>query len=401
MLEYSVQIQALARTGLDNKSRTHLRDFIKTGTEIARHTVHAVPRLELEMKEHLSSKNPYLGQADIWLAVAYDETGKRVGRLSLQIPHKSISRNTDNTPSKKIGHFGFIAAKNKECLTHLLHAGENFLRAQGCTVIRGPYSFSINDEVGLLSEGFHAPPRVMMNYAPAFYKDTLEDMTYRPIKELLAYDLDTGQDIPRRSKKMANMARGDTNITARPIHRKSLTKDLEIIREIFNQAWANNWGFIPLSQDDMQFMAANLKPILKTDLTRIVCVDGKPAAMIVALPDVNEALTRLGGRLWPFGWMRLLYHLKIRQMTTARVLLMGVLPEYQSTAYGSALSLFMIDELRAEISPENKAQNKTWNKRMKTVELSWILEDNTPMRRMIEAIGGQISRRYTLYEKMI
>lgn len=379
------------------KSKKIRRDFINLEADLADlyskdHGINAwIPRLRVEMNDHLSLKNPHFQQMEMHgLILASDpETGRALGRIYVQIPSSYSNSFAQRVHrQEKIGHFGHVAAQTPDILRAIIEYGRQFLADRGCHIIQGPYSLSMNDEVGLLTKGHDLPPRLLMNYAPEWYQDVLQDTGFAPIKKLLAYDMLARQDIPVSAMRMAKRAADDGDISIRPMAMKDLADDLRIIADIFNAAWANNWGFIPLSDDDLSYMASAMRPILDAGLTRIAYYKGVPAAMIVALPNINEAIADCRGRLLPFGLMRILYRLKIKGLSSARVVFMGVMPSLQGSAIGSALSLYMI----AQIHQEMRA------KKMQAVELSWILEDNKPMRHMIEMLGGAVTREYTIYE---
>ena len=367
------------------EDRRMIADFARAGSTAAAAYPCCPPRLEFELKEHLSPKNPYFKTARTRFFVAYDHN-RPVGRISAQIDEQN-----PHTQNGKIGHFGFCAAREKEVFKALVNEAENWLKQNGCIRISGPYSLSINDEVGLLINGFERAPRIMMNYAPEWMGRTLEESGYNGIKDLLAYDLAASSPLPRAAETMIRHARNSKEISIRPVRLNALHDDLEIIRGIFNRGWAQNWGFIPMEKEDITYMASTIKPILDPDLAHIAFVNGTPAAMIVALPDINDAIEDLNGRLLPFGWARLLWRAKVRKLKSARVLLMGIAPEYQSGVFGSALSLLMISEVFDAVREKN----------MEVVELSWILEDNEAIKRLIETIGGVVTRRYRIFDKKL
>lgn len=356
-----------------------LKDFIEAGTFVASRFPKWIPRLELEMRDHLSQKNPYFQTAEVLFLVACNEKGKPEGRLSLQFPKNETGK----------AHFGFPAATNETTLKALLKEAEKICSNKGCDILEGPYSFSMNDEVGLLVEGFEHPQRLLMNYAPRWYAQILEDNGFSGVKDLLAYDMAAQNDLPEKVGKMTAYAKKTKDIYIRSVQLKNLKSDLRIIQSIFNQAWAKNWGFIPMSEQDLDYMAKTMKPVLDPDLAYIAFIKNKPVAMIVALPNINEAISDLKGRLLPFGWAKLIYRLKIRKLKSSRVLLMGVLPEHQSSIIGSTLSILLIQEVHQSIR----------DKKMDTIELSWILEDNTSIQKIIKMVGGEITRRYRIYQK--
>lgn len=371
---------------LEVQTRAQMNDFLLLPERLYRGDAAWVSRPLLELKSHLSSSNPYYKTAQVWLYVAYDKQKRAIGRISVQVVKDQETAET----KAKVGHFGFLEAEDETVLKFLLSHAEGVLKDHGCHKIEGPYSLSINDESGLLVDGFDKSPRLMMNYAQDWYGKALEEKaSYQPAMDLLAYDVSVSEDLPKAAKFMAQQARRDPRVSVRSINMKAFKDDLGVIVDIFNDAWAENWGFVPMTKDDVAYMAKSMKPIIDPDMALLASVDGRPAAMIVALPDANEALARLNGRLLPFGWAKILWRLKVKGVRTARVLLMGVKREHHNTPLSGGLSALLIEMLHTRAAHKN----------LKAVEMSWILETNKPIRRLIEMVGGTVSRRYRLYGK--
>ncbi len=365
----------------DNNTPANLTDFLDVPRILYKGNQANRVRLDFEMKEHISTKNPYFDHAQTKFFVAYDEkSDKPIGRISAQI--------NDLSP-KGEGHFGYIEAASKEVLGELLATAEQWLESKGVTHVTGPYSLSINDESGLLVEGFNLPPRIMMNYAQEWYAGEIEKSGYKVVKKLLAYDMDITKPLPGAATYMARQAADLEGMSERPVDMKNFNSDIKLIVDIFNDAWSDNWGFLPMTDDEVQAMAHNLKPVIKPELARIAFVDDEAAAMIVALPDINEAVHDLNGKLLPFGFAKFIWRLKVQGLPTARVLLMGVRQKYQQSVYASALSAYLIKSLHEQGG----------NAGVETMELSWILEDNKPVRRLIEMCGGYVTRQYHMYGK--
>jgi GNAT superfamily N-acetyltransferase len=255
--------------------------------------------------------------------------------------------------------------------------------------IRGPFNFSINQECGLLVDGYDTPPMIMMGHSRPYYAARLAAEGYNGVKDLLAYRLPTDFTPPEFMKGVLKKAAGSARI--RPLRRSRLSEELKIIKDIFEDAWSTNWGFIPFTEDEIRHLGSILRVLVDDDAVQIAEVDGESAAMIVALPNINEVIRDLNGRLLPFGWVKLLWRLKVKSPKTARVILMGVRKRFQGSALGGALGFLLIDALR-EYGIRRGVQE---------VELSWILEDNMPMRNMLAMIGGVPYKRYRIYEKAI
>jgi hypothetical protein len=345
---------------------------------------HFIARLDLEMTDHLGPKNPYFQHAEAQYFLARDAQGKPTGRISAQIDTLAQKKNTP-----RLGHFGLIEADTPATLQSLLHTAEDWLKAKDAHAVHGPYSLSINDETGLLVDGFDSAPRMMMNYAPPWYGPEIERAGYTKAKDTIAYTMQVRETLPGVAKHMAKLAAEDTKISERALDMKNFTADLNMILAVFNNAWADNWGFIPMTPEEITYTAKSMRPVIIPELARIAFVDGKPAAMIVGLPDINEAVADLNGRLLPIGWAKLLWRLKIKGLKGGRVLLMGVRKEFQNGAMGGALASLLIERL----------QSAAANAGFETLELSWILEDNLAMNRMLLAFGAKPYKTYRVYQK--
>ena len=365
------------------QNKKQLKDFIKVPNILYHSDPYYRVQLSIERLEHLSHKNPYFKHASHSFFVAYVD-GKPIGRISVQIDKLAQK---ENEPC--LAHFGFLDAANENVLEILLAETEKWAAEKGAQKISGPYSLSINDEAGLLIEGFDDAPSMMMNYAPKWLGPALEQKTYSKAKDLLAFTMRTDCDIPSAAQRIADKVITDSDIKIRILNKRNMEHDLTTILDIFNDAWANNWGFIPMTKEEISYVAKNMKPLIQPDLVQIVETDNKPAAMIVALPDLNEALDGLNGRLFPLNWVKLLWRLKVKRVNRVRVLLMGVRNEFQKGFLGSTLAITLMICLHKNMRMHG----------YKEAELSWILEDNTPMIRLIESAGGHVYKRYRIYEK--
>jgi hypothetical protein len=341
-----------------------------------------IPPLLMERKEHLSAKNPYFRHAS-WQAWVAFRNGKPVGRISAQVDQLRLDRYHDAT-----GLFGFIEAVDDPATFQLLlDTACDWLREQGMKRVQGPFNLSINDECGLLVEGFDTPPSFMMGHARPYYAARIEALGFDKAKDLLAYRIDPNVGFPRVMKKL--IEKNSQRLTVSPFKRTRLKEDLATLRELFNDAWAGNWGFVPFTREEFDELGRNLARLVDEDLIQVAAVDGEPAAMVVALPNLNEAARDLDGRLLPLGWLKLLWRLKRHKLRTARVTLMGVRQEYQNSRLGMALACGVIDAARLALI----------TKGIDEVEMSWILEDNNNMRHILESLGGDPYKRYRIYQK--
>lgn len=341
-----------------------------------------VPPLKFERKWHLSTKNPYFEHADFqsWIGCRGDRV---VGRISAQVDQLHLHQHQDAT-----GFFGFLEAEdNAETFRALFDVAEGWLRQKGMRRILGPFSLSINDECGLLVEGLKTPPVMMMGHSLPHYSLRVEEQGYCKAKDLLAYWIQTDFKPPRYMETLVAKAAG--RVTLRALRSQRFQEDMDIILDIFEDAWSQNWGFVPFTRAEFNELAKNLKLLVPADFIRIAEVDGEPAAMMVVFPNINEILIDLNGRLLPTGWLKLLWRLKVSGTRTARVPLMGVRRCYQGSKLGATLALMMITEL----------QKPVLNSGISGAEMSWILEDNKGMCNIIESIGGKPYKRYRIYQK--
>jgi len=341
-----------------------------------------VPPLILDRRMQLAPGNPYFEHAlfSSWLAY---RNGKPVGRISAQVDQLHLEQHRDAT-----GFFGMLESEdNSETFKTLLATAETWLRKKGMRRVAGPYNLSINQEVGLLVEGFDTPPVVMMGHARPYYAGRIEENGYRREKDLLAYIIDADFKHPRAMQ--AVMARAQNRVVTRSLRKSDFKAELNIIREIFNDAWSQNWGFIPWTDAEFQHLGKDLKMLVDEDLVSFATVDGEPAAFMVILPNINEAIRDLNGRLLPFGWLKLLWRLKVQYPKTARIPLMGVRSRHHDSLLGAALAFSVIAALQPSAIKHG----------IKKLELSWILEDNKGMRNILEAIGGRVYKTYRIYSK--
>ncbi len=364
------------------KNRRLLNDFVRIPWLIYSDDPAWVPPLILERKSRLAKSNPYFEHASAQFWVAYRDK-KPVGRISAQIDQLHLTRYQDNT-----GFFGMIESEdNTETFDTLCKTAETWLRNQGMKKIRGPFNLSINEECGLLIDGFSTPPMVMMGHARKYYGPHLTKQHYHKAKDTFAYRINALFETPQVMRAIA--ARTTERVNVRPLRRKNFDHDISILQDIFNDAWSDNWGYIPFTAMEFSHLAQTLKYLVPQDLVQIAEVDGIPAAMIAVFPNVNEAIRDLNGNLLPFGWMKLLWRLKATYPTTARIPLMGVRKRYQRSLLGTALAFMVIDAVR---EPGLK-------RGIQEVELSWILEDNYGMHNILKSLGGIPYKKYRIYEK--
>ena len=365
-------------------NRSDFNDFIRLPWSLYSDDPMWVPPLLLERRMHFSPKNPYFEHAEFCSWVAY-RNGKAVGRISAQIDQLHIDRYQDAT-----GFFGMIEAEDdSRTFQILLNTAENWLRRQGMKRICGPFNLSINQELGLLVDGFDTPPSMMMGHARPYYADRMQDNGYQKEKDLLAYINATDKELSRAVKTITTKVKN--RVLIRNLRKSQFVEELQIIRDIYNDAWSKNWNFIPFTNAEFEHLGKDLKMLADEELVKIAEIDGEPAAFMVLLPNINEVIRDLNGRLLPFGWLKMLWRLKVKYPKSARIPLMGVRCRYHNSLVGAALAFGVI----------SAAQQPAINRGIKEVELSWILEDNMGMRKIIESLGGRVYKTYRMYSKQL
>jgi GNAT superfamily N-acetyltransferase len=286
---------------------------------------------------------------------------------------------------ERAGFFGFFESlPEKEVVRALLEAARAWLHGRGMAIIRGPVSPSTNHECGLLVEGFGQPPRLLMPYNPPSYASLVEGVGFVQVKDLLSYDFDLSQALPERLSVLARDAEAK-GARVRCLDLKAFPEEAQVMRMLFNSSWRQNWGFVPMSEAEAAFMATRLRLLLAPDLALIAEWGAKPVGFALSLPDYNPALRLLRGHTTPWGMLRFLW--RRRSLDEMRVLALGILPDYRRRG---------IDALLIQETVE-RARRRGYRR----AELSWILEENTVMRRTVEQLGGRVAKRYRLYEAAV
>ena len=342
--------------------------------------------LRFERRQHLDPrKNPWFEHAEARFFLALRD-GRPVGRISAQIDR--LAQGEAHAPAQ----FGMLEAEggDRQLVAALMAAAEEFARDRGRRRLQGPFSLSINDECGLLVEGFDTAPAMMMGHAPPSYRLAVEALGYAKAKDLVTYELSLCEapEIVQRAVKRSSLPGA---VSARPLRTDRFLDEVRTLVDIFNDAWSDNWGFIPFTEAEVRHLAANLKPLIRPDLVSFAEIDGKPVGVIAAVPDLNEAIRGFEGRLLPFNWARLLWRLKVGHVDRFRVPLAGLRKIYRSSFSGGEIFYRMW----AQVSAALQAQGFSGG------EVGWILEDNLAMRRIIEAGGGRLRKTYRVYEKSL
>ncbi len=346
-----------------------------------------VAPLLLERKFHFQAKhNPYFQHAHAAFFLAY-RGAEPVGRITAQIDQLHLDRYQDAT-----GHFGFIEAiDDRAVFDTLLKAAEDWLRGQGIKRAIGPVSFSLWDQPGLLVEGFDTPPSVMMNHHLPYYAGHITANGYEKAEDLICYWYEKSAPLDTMNRLVARGLR-DGGVTLRNIRMDKEHFDSEIatMLDIINDAWSDNWGYVPMTKAEIDDMAGILKVLLRPGDVAIAEYQGKPAAFAAIFPNLNEAARDMKGRLFPFNIFKLLWRLKVARTRTARMPMMGVRKEYQNSSLGAAMAMAVIRSVRNFNMDQNKVTG---------AELSWILARNRRVRHVIEMVGGVPYKTYRVYEK--
>ena len=351
-----------------------------------------VPPLKSEALGLLTpEKNGWYSHAKAQLFLARRD-GQVVGRISAHVDTLALTMGAVQGFGPGCGQWGLMEAEDEGVFRQLLDAAEGWLRAQGMTRALGPISQSIWEEPGLLIEGYDQAPTVMMGHAKREYRGWIEAAGYLPVKQLKTYELDITQEFPPIVKRIIRSGENNKSIVVRNVDKSKFDQEAAIILGILNDAWSDNWGFVPLTPPEIKDVGVKLKPIVFNDLIRIAELDGRPVAFMITLPDLNEAIAPLKGNLLPFGWAKLLLWLRRPRVRTMRVPLMGVVKDLQASRLASQLAFMMIESIRqASVTHYGASRG----------EIGWILDDNQGMNSIATAIDSRVNKVYQIYEKQI
>ncbi len=351
-----------------------------------------VPPLKDEVYGLLTpGKNPWFehGEAQLFLA---EKGGRVTGRISAHIDHLALSQPVEQGMGPGTGFWGFLEAEDEETASALLRTAEDWLRSHGMSKSMGPLSFSYWDEIGLLIEGFDTPPTVMMAFNAEAYQGWVERTGYSGVQDLYTYALPIADGFPELTNRIVASGERNSRINIRRVDKRRFDAEAAIIIGILNDAWSDNWGFVPFTDAEIAYAGKKLKPLVFNDLIRIAEVEGEPVAFMMTLPDMNEKLMGYGGNLFPFNWAKLLWWFRKPKARTMRVPLMGVLKKFQSSRVASQLAFMLIEFIRRDSVAKFGATHG---------EFGWVLASNGPMRSVGEAVGGVVNKIYRVYEKAL
>src|SRR5688572_8603249 len=374
----------LIRPVTTNADRTAFVDLV---WEVYRDDPAWVPPLKSEVHGLLDAgKNPWFqhAKAQLWLA---ERGGRVVGRISAQIDQLVLEHMGAGT-----GQWGMFEALDGETAAALIATAEDWLRTQGMSRALGPFSLSIWDEPGLEIEGFDEPPTVMMGHHRPEYEKWVEAAGYEKAKDLLTYEVDIANWSDPTINRLIAMGEKNSRIRIRKVDKSRFAEEAHVILGLLNDAWSDNWGFVPLTPSEIAYAGKKLKPIIFEELVRIAEYDGEPIAFMITIPDINELTRDLDGKLFPFGWAKLLWRLRKPQVRRLRVPLMGVAKAFQQTRLASQLAFMMIEYTRRDGTTKYGATHG---------EFGWILEDNKGMLSIAQLPGARVNHRYRIYEKAL
>lgn len=366
--------------------------FVDCGRAFSDRLPHFVPQIRGEQLELVDpDKNPFFGHARVQLFIA-QRAGKPVGRISAHIDELALAMPAAQGFGPGTGFFGYFDAEDEDVARALLSSAEAWLAGEGMKRVLGPISLSIWEEPGLLVRGQDHPPMIMMGHHPAHYAGWIESAGYTRAKSLYTYDLDITRPFSPLIQRIVQSGHKNARINVRRVRKDRWDEEVATILAILNDAWSDNWGFVPFSPAEVAYAGKKLRPIIHEELNMIAEVDGRPVAFMLTFPDVNDALAKIKGKLFPFGWLTMLRWLRHPKGAGMRVPLMGVLKELHNTRMASQLAFMMIETIRQQANLKFQSTRG---------ELGWVLDDNQGMNAIADTIQSKINREYVIYERML
>ena len=369
------------------RTRKDKKAFVDFAWEVYKDDPHWVPPLKDEVHGLITpGKNPWFEHAKAELFLA-ERSGKVVGRISAQVDELVQEQMGQGT-----GQWGMFETLEGEVAAALIKAAEDWLLQQGMTRSLGPVSLSIWDEPGLEIEGFDEDPTAMMGHHRPEYRGWIEAAGYEKAKDLLTYEVDIAHWEDPKIDRLIAMGERNPRIRIRKVDKSKFNEEARIVLNLVNDAWSDNWGYVPLTESEIAYAGKKLKPIIFNELVRIAELDGEPVAFMLTIPDINELIKDLNGELFPFNFIKLLWRLRKPRVSRARVPLMGVAKKLQQSRLASQLAFMLIEYTRRDCVGEFG---------IGTGEFGWILEDNKGMLSIAELPGARVNHRYRIYEKSL
>ncbi len=372
------------------KDKADKREFVELAFRLNRGDPAWVPPLKNEAFDLLTpDKNPWFehGKAQLFLA---RRDGRTVGRISAHVDFLALEQPASQGMGPGTGNWGLLEAEDAEVAHALIVSAEDWLRGQGMNRALGPLSISIWDEPGLLVEGFETPPTIMLGHNSPLYQAWIEAEGYRPVKKLFNYAVDIVDGFPPLVNRIVAAGEKNDRIRIRRVDKRKFDAEARLIMGILNDAWSDNWGFVPLTDSEIAYVGKKLKDIVFEDLIRVAEVDGEAVAFMIVLPNINELLIGMDGSLFPFNWARLLWWLRKPKSKRLRVPLMGVVKKLQNSRMASTLAFMMIEYIRRDGVANYGAEQG---------DIGWVLDDNQGMNAVADAINATVNRVYQLYDK--
>jgi GNAT superfamily N-acetyltransferase len=373
-------------------SKADRKAFIDVPYRLNAGDPHWVPPLRADVEELLNpKKNPFFEHAEVQLFLAR-RAGTVVGRISAHFDRLAWTLPAEQGMGPGTGNWGMFDAQDEETTTALIAAAEGWLRQQGMTRVLAPLSLSVWDEPGLMVKGFDHDPVIMMGHNSPRYQAWIEGRGYAHAKRLFTYDLAVETGFPPLVNRIVESGEKNPRIRIREADKSRFKEEADLVFDILNDAWSDNWGFVPITDREVDYVSKKMGPIVHPDLLRIAELDGEPVAFMLTFPDINRVIKPFKGKLFPFNFIKLLLWARKPKSPRMRVPLMGVRKELQASRLASQLAFMMIEYIRrAGISRYGA----------KTAEVGWILEDNQGMRSIADAIGSKINREYIIYQKAL
>ncbi|MAC26114.1 MAG: hypothetical protein CMN31_17215 [Sandaracinus sp.] len=363
-----------------------LKDFMNVRKVVYADDPAYVPPLDMEIRDRLTpGKNPFWEHAEGTLFTAYRD-GKPVGRISAQIDHEHLRVHDDGA-----GFFGFFdTLEDQEVADALLERARAWIAGKGMKLMRGPYSLSIYEEAGVLVDGFDTPPALLMGHHRPYQHRLLEKWGLEKAKDLFAWKY-LVEEPPKRAARAWEQMQALPEVRFRSVEPKNMRRELDAILEIFNDAWSHNWGHVPATPAEVDKMAEDMKLIIDPRIAFFAEIKEEPVGMVICMPNLPEITHDLDGSLVPFGWAKLLWRLKVKKPTSARLVMLGIKEKLRGVKRYGPLSTAMY----AELAYRGIRHGFEW------AELSWTLEDNRPINLGIKAMRGKVYKTYRVYEKAL
>lgn len=371
-------------------TKAQIKQFVDIAYKLNADDPNWIPPLKSEVMNIITpGKNPFFEHADVQFFLAF-RGNEPVGRISAHIDHLALTQPPEQGMGPGTGNWGFMEAADDAVMHALIHKAEEWLRDKGMNRVLAPLSMSVWEEPGLLTMGHDHPPMILMGHHNAAYQGWIEALDYQRAKRLVTYDLLVRDGLPDLINRIVKSGERNKKLKIRMVERKHFDRDAAIIMGILNDAWSDNWGFVPMTDHEIQHAGKSLKPIVHEEIIRIAELEGEPVAFMMALPNINQITKSMKGSFFPFGWAKLLWWLQFPKSKIMRVPLMGVKKELQNSRLASQMAFMMIEYIRRDATVRFDTD---------VAEIGWILDDNKGMIAIADAIGAKVNREYLIYEK--